>query len=67
MEGMTGKRVTLYYLREKGAKGEEKKGNRIKESKGISRPRPGIVRANLDHGHESPHAFLDVSYLTSAT
>lgn len=45
----------------------EKKANIINESTGISRPRPGTVRAEIDHGHESPHAFLDVSYLTSAT
>lgn len=45
----------------------ENRVDRINKAMGISRPRPGIAFVNLDHGQESPHAFLDVSHLTSAT
>ena len=62
-------RITIYYLHEGGRRlgGVRNRANKINEAAGISRPRPGVVFVNVDHGQESPHAFLDVSHLTSAT
>ena len=73
MRGCYGKneeqRVTPYCLHEEERKrrvGE--KANRINESTGISRPQPGInAHGNFGHGGNSPHGFLDESYLTSGT